>query len=269
MIHRAAVVALMGLLAAVSATLAHEGEHDRFAAGYAKPIEKAHGIENWKSKKAISYDIEIAFGGNVIFSGHSIFEIGAERVRLEAEDGTVMVWDGQDAWYTPADKEFKGPPPRFHLRTWTYFLSVPFKLRDPGAHLHELPDAPLMDGKYPKLKRAKLTFGEDVGDAPDDWYVLYRQANTDRLAAMSYIVTYSKSAEQAEKEPHAIVYKGYERFEGVALSTEWDFHHWSADKGVFGEPIGHVKITNVKFIDPPAGAFAKPDDAARDALPGE
>lgn len=262
-------VLMLVLLAGATLASAHEGEHDAFAAAFAKPIEKAHGLENWRAKKALSFDIQVSFGGQAILKGTAIFDIHSERVRLTTESGQVMVWDGKEAWYTPADAEIQGPRPRFHLRTWTYFLAAPFKLRDPGAHLHELPDAPLREGKELQLKRARLTFGPDIGDAPDDWYVLYRQAGTDRLAAMSYIVTYGNTTEEAEKEPHAIVYSGEQRIDGVILSTKWNFYNWSADRGVHGEPIGEVTITNARFIDPPAGTFEKPDGAARDPLPGK
>ncbi len=257
-------------LALAGAARGHEGDHGEFAAAFAKPIEKAHGLANWKNKQAIRYDIRIEYGGDVMFAGTTSFDVHSEKVRMTTADGErVMVWDGEDAWYTPADAEIKGPRPRFHLRTWTYFLATPFKLRDPGAYLHELPDAALREGGDTAYKRAKLTFGQDVGDAPDDWYIVYRNPNNDRIDAMSYIVTYAKPQEKAEQSPSAIVYEGYQRVDGVMLSTQWRFYHWNAESGIHGQPKGKVTISNVEFVEPEAGTFTRPDGAARDPLPGE
>jgi len=263
-----AAVLLLGLFTGV--VRAHEGDHEGvdFAHAFAEPIENKHGNAAWRSHEAIQYDIKITFGGNVVFEGTTIFEIAAERVRMTSKDGNLtMVWDGKDAWYSPADAKV-APPPRFHLRTWTYFLAVPFKLRDPGTTLSPMNDAQLTEAAHKNYDRAKLTFGENVGDAPDDWYVIYRDKRSNQLEAMAYIVTYSKRREKAEEKPSIILYRGYERVDGVLLSTDWSFAYWSADKGVIGKPKGDVKLSNLKFIKLEPGTFDKPEGAKLDPLPG-
>jgi len=230
------------------------------------PIETAHGKAAWQSHDAVRFDIDLSMGGKQILDATIVFEIGRERVRLVAKDGSyTAVWDGNDAWYWPADAEMPGPPPRFHLRTWTYFLAAPFKLRDPGTHLSpvDLRDA----GPYTDQPAGKLTFGENVGDSPDDWYIVFRHPKHNTLSAMAYIVTYGKPAEKAEKEPHAIVYDGYERIDGVTLSTDWTFKHWSQDKGIHGDAIGKATIRNIRFMPLQEGEFDHPDNAAKDTLP--
>jgi hypothetical protein len=90
---------------------------------------------------------------------------------------------------------------RFHLLTWPYFAALPMKLADPGAHLQLLGERSLRGKVY---QAVRLTFDPGVGDTPEDWYVLYRDPSSGRLAAAAYIVTYGKSATAASKEPHAI-----------------------------------------------------------------
>lgn len=249
------------------------GDEGRFAAEYAGPIEQSHGIDDWRKQAAVAYDIVIEFGGKKAFEAKTIYEIGSERVRIETVDGVVMVWDGEDAYVSPADAEWPGPPARFHLRTWTYFFAAPFKLRDPGAHLkpHDAPLSPAHKDAFPS---AKLTFEDNVGDAPDDWYIVYKTpagqgAEAHRLKAMAYIVTFGVGKEKAEEEPHAIVYGGYQQVEGVVLSTRWQFHHWSAEKGYVGEPIGRATLSNLRFVEPAERAFVVPDGARKDELPGK
>ena len=249
-------------------SLALADDDSSFAESYARVPEKMHGLDAWKKHKAVEYDIVISFMGNRILDATTTFEIGSERVRLELKNGTVMVWDGAQASISPADAKSPGMPPRFHLRTWTYFFTAPFKLRDPGVHLAPADDVPFRDGEplYPGLT-AKMTFGENVGDAPDDWYIVYTHGKERWIDAMAYIITYGTSAEAAEKEPHAIVYAGYEQVDGVLLSTKWTFYHWSAEQGIYGDPIGDVTISNIKFVEPTADAFNMPADARIDALP--
>lgn len=232
-------------------------------ADFAKAVEAAHGGEAWNSRAALAAEIEVEFGGNTLIQGQMITDTPVGQTRFELEDGTVLVFDGEMAWTSPADSAFQGT--RFHVLTWPYFLAAAMKLDDPGTHLKSLGQKPFRGEE--KLDAALLTFGENVGDSPEDWYVVYRDSK-DRLAGMAYIVTFGKSAEEAEKEPHAILYHDYREVDGTWLSTRWSFWNWSEEKGVFGEPIGHVKLGNIRFVEPPSEAFAEPVDARPEPAPG-
>lgn len=235
-----------------------------FQEAFAAPIENAFGADAWRSKEAVETGIQVSFGGNELIDGKMLFTPDTGRSRLELADGTVAVFDGRQAWVSPADAELSGA--RFHLLTWPYFLAVPAKLRDPGARLEELAPKRLGEADY---DAARLTFGPGVGDAPDDWYVLYRKPDTGRLAAMAYIVTYGNTLEKAEAEPHAITYEELREVGGVEIPHRWRFWLWSEGKGIHGDPIGEVKLSDVRFVTPAADAFDKPEDAREDALPAD
>jgi hypothetical protein len=224
-------------------------------------IEAAHGAERLRAQQAIQADLTVDFGGQRMIDGAMLFSTDAGRSRLTLKDGTVAVFDGKQAWVAPTSKAFPGA--RFHLLTWPYFAVVPFKLRDPGTKL--APGEP-MDLSSKAHPTARLTFSPGTGDAPDDWYILYQHPGTGRLAAMAYIVTYGKKGSDAE-EPHAIVYEDFDTFDGVTLSTTWDFFNWSPEQGPHGEPIGKATLRNVKFVIPPPDAFTRPEDATEDPLP--
>jgi hypothetical protein len=83
---------------------------------------------------------------------------------------------------------------------------------------------------------------------------------------MVYIVTYGKqSAEEAT--PHAIVYGGYQRVDGVPIPTTWTFYNWSGQRGPHGDPIGRVTLRNPRFAQPADSAFAPPTGAQQASLP--
>ncbi len=232
-------------------------------AQFAESIGKAQGLNAWQSQQAFQTDALVEFGGNKIFDGTMLFTTNMSKIRIETRDGVNLLFDGTDAWVSPASADFPGA--RFHLFTWPYFLSVPFKLGDPGVHLEDKGMLKLNDGMHPA---AKMTFSAGVGDTSDDWYILYRDPKTGYLSAMAYIVTYGTTVEKAEKEPHAIIYDDFMEVNGVTVPTTWMFYNWNETEGAHGEPIGKVELSNLRFVSPPAAAFAKPADAKRDELPG-
>lgn len=229
---------------------------------FAAPIERAHSAEAWRQKEGFESGIVVSFGGNTILDGRMLMTPSMSRTRVELSSGPVVIWDGTDAWVSPSGAEF--PEARFHALTWSYFLSVPTKLRDPGARVSPLGEKELRGQEF---DAAKLTFDPGVGDTPDDWYVLYRNPENGRLAAMAYIVTFGTSREEAEKEPHAITYDEYVEIDGVAIPTKWTFWTWSEGEGIHGEPIGGVTLTDPRFVTPDAAAFELPEDRRKEELP--
>lgn len=238
------------------------GVPDPEAAAFAEPIEQAHGLAAWRAHDGLRADITVQFGGERMLQGELLMRTDMSRTRIRRGDGSVVVWDGEDAWVSPPDAEF--PRARFHALTWAYFLSAPMKLRDPGTYLESLGDKTLRGESY---DAARLTFAPGVGDTPDDWYVLYRDPETQRLHAMAYIVTYGTTVDEAEAEPHAITYAGFEAIEGVSIPTEWTFWQWSEAEGIEGDPIGSVALRGVRFVTPAEDAFAVPEAALRHEMP--
>jgi hypothetical protein len=231
-------------------------------AGFAGPIEKTHGIDAWRAKSAVSTEITVVFGGNKAIDGTLLMDSSGGYVRMELAGGAVLGYDSGDAWVAPAGAEVPGA--RFHVLTWAYFLAAPMKLRDPGTRLEDLGKRTFRDGR--ELPAARLTFADGVGDTPDDWYVLYRD-DGGRLAGMAYIVTFGKSVEEAEKEPHAVTYDDFREVDGVLIPHRWQFWIWSEAGGIAGDPIGEATLRNVRFVEPAANAFTRPEDARSAEMP--
>ncbi len=231
-------------------------------AAFAQAIEQAQGSATFRAQAALSYDFELEFGGKPALAGRVLMRTDLSRVRIDLPSGPVLLWDGTDAWVSPAAAVV--PRARFHLLTWPYFLAAPHKLRDPGTRLVTEGNRPLFGAEVPT---ARLTFAPGTGDTPDDWYSVYRDPKTDRLSALACIVTYGKTLEEANKEPHSLVYDGFEDVSGVAIPTHWRLYAWDADKGPFGDPLGQVRLKNIRFVTPAANDFALPADRKKDELP--
>lgn len=232
--------------------------------GLAPAIAAAHGGEAYRARDAVAADFELDFPGMFAMSGKIVFDTPAGRSQITTDDGVVITFDGETCSVSPADAPLPPGMARFHALTWPYFVAAPFKLGDPGAHLTDAGPLPWDDGNArPALE---LTFGDGVGDAPDDWYKVFADEKH-RLRGMAYIVSYGKGVTEAEKSPGAIVYRGYADVEGALLSTEWSFHPWSDDRGLGEKQKGTGKLTNVHFIAIDDDTFAHPDDMRVDAKP--
>lgn len=229
-------------------------------------IEAAHGAETLRRHRAIRADIDLRFGGKPRVVGTLIATTDGGKTRIEHEDGRVVTFDGTTAWVSPQNGPYPGA--RFDALTWSYFLLAPFKLGDDGARFdRDHGVLPWIDTPVPT---GRLTFGTKVGDAPDDWYVVYADPESNRLRGMAYIVTFGPtSVSEAEQEPHAIVYDGYRRVDGALISTRWTFRLWSRERGVHGPTLGTAELSRVRLMKSvPPGTFARPEGAREAPLPG-
>jgi hypothetical protein len=213
-------------------------------------LEKAHRVEAFRQKKALAFDLQLRFGGQDRLKARISTTTGSDRIRVDREDGTTLFYYRGEGYKMPPDSSWPGA--RFDLLTWPYFAMAPFKLSDPGTHWEALPEATEGEKSY---ARGKLTFVDGVGDAPDDWYVAYQDVETGLLEGLAYIVTFSRTQAEAEKNPHAIRYSDYVQVEGIPIASHWTFWNWSEEKGFEGPMIGEARLTNIQFTDPKADFF--------------
>lgn len=234
-----------------------DSDHQEEESTFAQKIEKAHNQPGWNSKKALEFDLKLIFRGEERLNAHIVMETNFKRIKFLTRDSTELYFVDNEAYIFPSDADYQGNP-RFDLLTWPYFLTAPFKLSDPGTKMQAEDSLSLDERAYPV---SKLSFESGVGDAPDDWYKVFRDPETNYLKALVYIVTYSRSQEKAEENPHAIVYDGFEKVEGIAIPTEWAFYNWR-EEGL-EKKLGEAMLENLRFVEPEDAWFEVPKGAAR------
>lgn len=225
------------------------------AVAFAREIEQAHNKADWEQKDAVSFDITLTMGGNEILDGTLTSLTNTNGIRLERKNNTSLIYDGDKVYISPENAG--DARARFDMFTWQYFFSLPFKLTDPGTNW-ELLEPQVVKGEA--FNRAKLSFDPKVGDSPDDWYIIYQEPNSKLLYAAAYIVTLGKEVDEAEKDPHAIVYHDYQLYDGIPVATRWTFHNWSEENGI-EDQIGEAVIRNIEFKDVTETLFQKPEDS--------
>ncbi len=224
---------------------------------YVQSIEKAHKKEKFLKHKAISFNVNIFFGGEQHLEGKITMLTNSSKIRIDKKDKSKLIYNGEKVFLCPEGASNKAV--RFDMFTWTYFFGMPYKLNDPGTKLEFTNDMPL-DGIDHRTSR--LTFEEGTGDAPDDWYVIYTDHKTNVLKAAAYIVTFGSGGDtsKAEADPHAIHYKNFQIIDGIPFATKWEFYGWTQEKGMTNK-LGEATITDITFLDEESSIFETPDNA--------
>ncbi|MFL1896979.1 DUF6503 family protein [Aquimarina sp. 2-A2] len=225
---------------------------------YVSAIETAHKKNEFIDNKMVSFNVSLVFGGQERLDAKVTMLTNSSKIRIDKKDGSKLIFDGSDVYLCPMDANDKGA--RFDMFTWTYFFGLPYKLSDEGANIVMADDKSLDDKIH---STAKMTFEPGTGDAPDDWYVLYKDNESNLLKAAAYIVTFgNKEGEEKKPEPHAIQYKDYQMVDGIPVAMQWEFNNWSAANGM-AEKLGEATISDVTFMEEESDLFATPENAKK------
>jgi hypothetical protein len=220
---------------------------------FSEKIEIAHKKAKFLKHEAIQFDAEIEFGGNVIFDANISISTTSDLAKITYKNGDEIYVNKENVFVSPSLKDNKGV--RFHAYTWSYFFLYPYKLNDNGTKWSDFKIKDLNNN----FNTAKLSFEANIGDAPDDWYVVYANKTTNLLDHVAYIVTLGKTKEQAEADPHAIKYLNFKEIDGIPFATKWDFYEWNIDTDITNK-IGSSKITNIQFVSDFKNNFTIPEN---------
>lgn len=155
-----------------------------------------------------------------------------------------MAFDGERAWST-------FPPEQIATRFWCltpyYFVAMPFVFADPGVNLEIVDDDPKAAG-LPASTVIRVTFGKDVGDAPDDYYIAYFAKDDGRLLAIRYVVSYAPffADSDAKRSPEKLLV--FEKFESkgpVRLATTHSTYAFG--DGRRGEKVTTSTVSNIGY----------------------
>ena len=225
-----------------------------------KSIQAHGGLPKWFSNGPISlhFDYQPLDGGKRRDSYQVIDQWSVRAIHEVASDRTMKYgWDGTNAWSFPEGADV-GVNPRFWSTTPFYFVGLPFVLADEGIQLEMLPSKEYKGVTYDLIK---VTFGEGVGDAPDDFYVLYIHPETRLMGALRYIVSYPGYFPDGGHLPEKFMeIVGHQTINGITVPTGYNTFWFKDDQPA--EHITKIDVTEVSFLpelensyfNPPSGA---------------
>ncbi len=215
-------------------------------------IEKGHHKNDFLSKDILRFDLQLFFGGNERLNAEITVMTNSTKAIIALKDSSQLIVDGDDVYYSSNYKNTHSV--RFDAYTWTYFMLFPYKLSDPGTIWSNQKQAQLMGDTF---NFHTLTFEANTGDAPDDWYKIYSDQETNLIKAAAYIVTAGKTKKEAEEDPHAIVYSDYKAINKIPIATNWTFWGWQSAKGLTDQ-LGYAELSKIEFLNQEEVSFDVP-----------
>jgi len=209
-------------------------------------VEAHGGLATWLGAGTLEFEFDYAPVGEGVrrhtFERVDLWSSRAVHEEIGGDDAQARFgWDGEQAWVAPNAEAFSGNA-RFWALTPYYFVGMPFVVADPGAK-HELLEDAELDGE--RYRIVKVTYEDGTGDAPDDYYVLYLDPETHRLAALRYVVSYPGFFAPGEHSPEKIMrYSEYAEVGGLLLAGRLDTSRWDPESGP-GDVVTQITVTRV------------------------
>lgn len=211
-----------------------------------KVFDAHGGHEQWSKMKSLSY---------LKGEESTVTNLQNRKIRLESPKQTIG-FDGKDVWIAPDTLDTSRA--RFYHNLYFYFYAMPFVVGDPGAYYEEVKSRELAGKTYNGIK---VSYGDGIGDAPDDNYILWVDTETNKMEWLMYTVTF-RTGEAADKYS-LIKYADWDELNGLTLPTSLQWFKFDGE--TVGEARGEATIfENIEISEeaPKENLFAMPEGAA-------
>ncbi|TAI48019.1 DUF6503 family protein [Flagellimonas allohymeniacidonis] len=210
-------------------------------------MEAHGGLERWYKNGAVSFRFNYQpLDGGTPRDTYQVIDPWSSRARhYQVGDSTSQYgWDGKKAWTIAKDSTTFPYNTRFWSLTPYFFMAQPFVLDGTGVNLELLPQKRFKGRSYNVVK---VSFDEGTGDAPDDYYVLYLDAETKQLRVIRYIVSYPGYFEKGKHLPEKLMeLSGKQVVEGITFPANYRTY-WLTEDETAGEHITNIKLSDVAF----------------------
>lgn len=175
----------------------------------------AHGgLETWNTMRTLEFSMEKPDGYEITTTDLK------ERYALVEMPKHTIGFDGESVWITSKDNAKYEGNPKFYYNLMFYFYAMPFILADDGI-VYSDAEALTFEGKtYPGIK---ISYESGVGESPEDEYILYYDADTNKMAWLGYTVTFF--TKEKAKEWHFINYSEWQEVDGLLLPKTMSWYN--------------------------------------------
>ncbi|MEP1033949.1 DUF6503 family protein [Ekhidna sp.] len=214
-----------------------------------KVLDAHGGYEQWSRMKSLTY---------LKGDESTVTNLQNRKIRLESPKQTIG-FDGQNVWIAPDSVDASRA--RFYHNLYFYFYAMPFVVGDPGAYYEDV-EARELDGKM--YSGIKISYGENIGDAPDDNYIIWYDENSNKMEWLMYTVTY-RSGEPSDKY-RLVKYDQWSEFNGLVLPTVLQWYEYDGVR--VGEVRSEAMFDNIqlsaaapeeRLFDMPEGSIIAPN----------
>jgi len=208
---------------------------------YPEKLQKvfdAHGgIDKWNAAQTLVYDMVKPKNTET-----HITDLPSRKTRLEGSNFTIG-YDGKDVWLSQKDSTAFQGNARFYHNLYFYFYAMPFVLGDDGITYEKVKSLEYEGILYPGFK---ISYGENVGDSPEDNYFIYYNPETYQMEWLGYTVTYFNG--KPSNKISYIRYGDWQKVDGVVLPKVITWHK-TDESGKLLDARNSVSFTNVSLTD--------------------
>lgn len=237
----------ISLLAVACQPTANESTYrtpDHHTAAMTAILDAHGGYDKWAAMNTLSFEID---------GETHLISLRDRKVFIDGADRNVG-FDGTNVWVTPDTVD--ASQARFYHNLYFYFFAMPFVLGDPGI-TYEPVDSRDFQGE--QLEGIKVSYKSDVGDSPDDNYILWYDPASYQMKWLMYTVTYGK--DEPSDKYNLIHYTNWNDFSGLKLPTQLEWYVYKNDS--IGEVRGGASYNNIELAQeaPSADLFEIPAGA--------
>ncbi|MDQ8195328.1 hypothetical protein QEH59_12900 [Coraliomargarita sp. SDUM461004] len=161
---------------------------------------------------------------------------------VPGKDIRFGMYEGQ-YWIAPKGSQF-APPVQFWSLTPYYFIGIPFVFNDENAIFERLSESMAFEGK--DYTQVKITYTQEAGDSPDDYYVLLIDPETKLTKGGYYIVTNPLVAPNGPGPEKFLSLDNLIDVDGVLLAS--GHRTFAMQDGQIGEQMRFTEVSGVKFV---------------------
>lgn len=210
-------------------------------------IDAHGGAENWYGKGQLQFRWTYHMsdrGPDAVVDTVQTVDPKSLAVKHEVvgTDITFGFNDGVD-WIRPEGSKFM-PPHRFWALTPIYFLGIPFVFNDENANFEVLPEEMEFEGE--NYTQVKITYNEEAGDSPDDYYVLLIHPETKVTRGAYYTVTSDLLGQDEPGPPKFISLDELQDVGGVMLAG--GHRTFKMPEGKIGDQMRFTEVSGVKWL---------------------
>lgn len=214
-------------------------------------IFEAHGgIDTWTTMNNLCYQMEGRSGTET----HTT-DLKNRKAKIEHKDWSIG-YDGEDVWLLQNKPDSYQGNARFYHNLMFYFYAMPFILADDGIEYSTVAETEL-DGKM--YKGIKIGYKANVGDTPEDEYILFYDTETNKMEWLAYTVTF-KTGEKSD-DWRFIKYSNWQELNGLILPETLTWYN--VENGAPTSKRNDMEFTKVTIstLTLDDTVFAKPEAA--------
>jgi hypothetical protein len=156
----------------------------------------AHGsLDRWRSFHTLSFELVTPTNTQL-----QLIDLDSRKL-LITDSLYTLGYNGDQVWVSPDLEAFGESSARFYHNLYFYFFSIPYVLADPGIVYDDLGTQTIGDKEYNAIK---ISYSENIGDSPEDFYVAHFNLETGLMEVLLYTVTYY--SKESHEKYNALVY---------------------------------------------------------------